>query len=428
MDSHADSPVLGRGATVVRKTGRTVSVRGFSDELGQPISVPVVDGVITYECEYTGKVILLVVRNALHLPSMDNHLIPPFMMRLAGLEVNECAKFMNKRPNISHHSIYFPVEKLRIPLSLIGITSYIPIRATIGNELDELDFLELTPQSNSWDPHSELYRDQEDAMMDYKGDLKVEKAGNHLISAFKDQKEMNTHIVSSVLHRSLDLQLLSDDLSHRRNCSNAKSELCEESVLNISKVETIKVVKNNGSKSDLTPSRLAEVFNISNGLAVKTMNCVTRMCPRNTADISLNRRYTTNDRMLRYSRMLQDLFMDTMFAAKPRHSANNNKEIPGTNGKSVRGFTCVQVFATEFGWTFPVLMVSKKEAHLAVKKVFKKYGVPPTLICDAAREQIWGDTRTLCQHAGADLVCLEKGSHNANRAERAIETLKRNTV
>ena len=137
LDSHADSPVLGKGATVVRNTGRTVSVKGFSDELGQPLLVPVVDGIVTYECEYTGNVVLLMIRNALHLPSMNNHLIPPFMMRLAGLEVNECAKFLVKSPKIHHHSIYFPEDKFRIPLFLAGITSYSPTRPTIGNELDE---------------------------------------------------------------------------------------------------------------------------------------------------------------------------------------------------------------------------------------------------------------------------------------------------
>ena len=62
-----------------------------------------------------------------------------------------------------------------------------------------------------------------------------------------------------------------------------------------------------------------------------------------------------------------------------------------------------------------------------MKKIFKRYGVPPALICDAAREQIYGETRTLCDQAGADLVFLEKGTHNANRAERAIETLKQST-
>ena len=35
LDSHADSPVLGKGAVVVRKTDRTVSVKGFSDEISK---------------------------------------------------------------------------------------------------------------------------------------------------------------------------------------------------------------------------------------------------------------------------------------------------------------------------------------------------------------------------------------------------------
>ena len=39
---------------------------------------------------------------------MDINLIPPFMMRLAGLEVDECPKFLSKEPNEQNHSMYFP--------------------------------------------------------------------------------------------------------------------------------------------------------------------------------------------------------------------------------------------------------------------------------------------------------------------------------
>ena len=51
LDSHADSPVLGSQSVIVRKTGRTVSVKVFADELGRPLVVPVVDGVILHECD-----------------------------------------------------------------------------------------------------------------------------------------------------------------------------------------------------------------------------------------------------------------------------------------------------------------------------------------------------------------------------------------
>ena len=149
LDSYADSPVLGRGAVVVRKTDRTILVKGFSDEIGRPISVPVVDGVIAYECEYTGNTKLLMIRNALHLLSMNNHLIPPFMMRLAGLKVNECAKFLADDLTISHYFIYFPKEDVRIPLQLTGITSYLPTRKSNSEDLNNLEVLELTPQTGT---------------------------------------------------------------------------------------------------------------------------------------------------------------------------------------------------------------------------------------------------------------------------------------
>ena len=436
LDSHADSPVLGKGALIVRETGKRVSVKGFADELGKSLSVPVVDGVVAYDDEYDGSRHLIMIRNALSVPSMSNHLIPPFMMRLAGLEVNECAKFLAKKPSIHHHSILFPDPRYRIPLSLTGITSYIPTRLPKQCELDDLEkdcvpLLEITPQVNHWNPHATVYQDQEDAMLDYKGNLKEPRnERKHVLSSLEQSVE-HTHCVSGVIDRSLDPVLLAEDLVSRRYCSNVESGSFGQSLHNVSCMRTTReqhvyVVKNNGAKSDLTSVRLAEVFGISNSLAVKTMNVATRLCPRNTADITLNRRYSTNDRMLRYSRMLSDCFMDTMFAAKPRTS-KNGKEVKGTNGKSVRGFTCAQVFATEFGWTYPVLLQSKKDIHMAVKKLFKKYGVPPSLIMDAAREQIWGEVRVICQHAGADLVYLEKGTHNANRAERSIETLKQGT-
>ena len=268
LDSHADSPVLGKGAIIVRKTDRTVSVKGFADEIGNPISVPVVDGLVAYDCEYSGETRLLIIRNALHLPSMNNHLIPPFMMRLAGVKVNECAKFLATSPNINHHSIYFPEEMLRIPLQLAGITSYIPTRVPREDEINDLQELELTPQMNVWNPHSSLYREQEDSMLDYKVCLReknLKTKNRHLISSATTYEPK--HAVSCVIDRSTDTVLLADDLIARRHCSNTTPLLLEDKINRISSIRTsrdhmINVVKNNGTKTDLTSERLAEVFDI----------------------------------------------------------------------------------------------------------------------------------------------------------------------
>ena len=47
---------------------------------------------LAYDCERTNQVYLLVWRNVLYIESMDDNLILPFILREAGLIVNERAK------------------------------------------------------------------------------------------------------------------------------------------------------------------------------------------------------------------------------------------------------------------------------------------------------------------------------------------------
>ena len=54
--------------------------------------MPIVDAMLAYDCERTNQVYLLVLRNVLYIESMDDNLIPPFILREAGLTVHERAK------------------------------------------------------------------------------------------------------------------------------------------------------------------------------------------------------------------------------------------------------------------------------------------------------------------------------------------------
>ena len=94
LDSHADSAVVGKNAYVLRRTGKVASVQGFTSELGKPLSVPFVDAIIAHDDHLTGETMLLKIRNALYVESLESDLIPPFVMRLAGIQVNECPKFL----------------------------------------------------------------------------------------------------------------------------------------------------------------------------------------------------------------------------------------------------------------------------------------------------------------------------------------------
>ena len=93
LDSHADSPVVGSEALIIRTHDRKVRVNVFTPVFGST-TVDVVDAAIAYECEFTGKVLIMIIRNVRHLKEMKHNLLSPFIMKLAGLEVNEQTKFM----------------------------------------------------------------------------------------------------------------------------------------------------------------------------------------------------------------------------------------------------------------------------------------------------------------------------------------------
>ena len=180
LDSHADSAVVGSNCYVLRRTGKTANVRGFSSELGKPLSVPFVDALVAYDDPVSGDTILLKIFNALYVKSLDSNLIPPFLLRLAGLEVNDCPKFLSRSPSIKDHSVYARDLDLRIPLQLKNNISYITTRTPVQDELDAMETsdittLHLTPEAPSWNPHNPIYQEQEESMMNASGDIIQQK-------------------------------------------------------------------------------------------------------------------------------------------------------------------------------------------------------------------------------------------------------------
>ena len=81
LDSHANMIVLGTQALVIQDTGHSAEVNAFSDDVGGLSKVPISDAVVEYDCPYTSKTYLLVMHNALQIPSMKHNLIPPFILR-----------------------------------------------------------------------------------------------------------------------------------------------------------------------------------------------------------------------------------------------------------------------------------------------------------------------------------------------------------
>jgi hypothetical protein len=104
---------------------------------------------------------------------MTHNLVPPFLLREAGLIVNETPKIQVVSPDVlSDHSIYFDGAKLRVPLALWGIFSYFPTRQPTLQEVhnDETEVLLISPDGN-WNPHTDVYARNEENMLDHLGNI-----------------------------------------------------------------------------------------------------------------------------------------------------------------------------------------------------------------------------------------------------------------
>ena len=122
LDSHTNILVVGKHAYILSETGRTTDVKAYNPQY-ETMVIPIVDATVQYDCPYNGNNYILVIRNALYVSSMDSHLIPPFIMREAGIVVNDTSKIYTDDLSVMTHCLYFKND-FRIVISLQGMFSY----------------------------------------------------------------------------------------------------------------------------------------------------------------------------------------------------------------------------------------------------------------------------------------------------------------
>ncbi len=135
LDSHANMVVAGFDCTVIATSGHYAKVTPFSSNLPKMDTVGIGDVAIANDT-ISLQTYLLVMRNALLIPTMDHNLIPSFLLRMAGLQVDETPKHQLALPTVDNHSIYDSETKMLIHLKLKGIFSYFPTRALTLDEID----------------------------------------------------------------------------------------------------------------------------------------------------------------------------------------------------------------------------------------------------------------------------------------------------
>ena len=461
LDSHANMVVLGKHSFIFESSGRTCNVSPFAKELGIASNVPIVDGAIAYDCPTTKETYILIVRNALYMPSMDLNLIPPFIMRAGGVQVNEVPKIHCDDPTSNDHCISFKDIDLRIPLQLFGTFSYFHTRKPMTQELHDKDKVFITPDASDWNPHCESFERNERAMLNYEGEMNDPiRRTNEPMQLSPDDSDIfelnsvsadswNSHIDATISSayvaeeheadctENLDKYFakalnLRGEISHTQasigstTVSDSPCELfqrdpfitslddLEKSLSDLVAPEHMDTLMASvgavaGKSNGVSADKLSKLWLITEKLAEGAIDQSTQLCKHN-ADNIMSRQFSTNDRMLRYRRIQSAFFSDTMFATP--------------KAQSTRGNSCCQVFVSDKGFVAVYPMKSQEEFQTALHWFCKQIGVPVSLIVDAHKAQTSSKVKRFCDQVGTTLRILEKGTPWANRAELYIGLLK----
>jgi len=142
----------------MRETMRSVDVTAFLSDLGSVTSVPIVTCAVAYDDPRTFTTVILVFHQSLYFGERLTHnLVCPQQLRMNGIEVNECPRFLESTGGDKSHSIYSPSDDFILPLALDGVISYFATRKPSEHEVRTCPHIVLTCDTPEWDPYSDDY-------------------------------------------------------------------------------------------------------------------------------------------------------------------------------------------------------------------------------------------------------------------------------
>ena len=487
LDSHANMPVVGRNAYIISNTGKTANVNPYNPDY-EPMEIPIVDAALMYNDPFSGHDHVLIIRNALYVESMSNHLIPPFIIREAGIQVHDTPKIHVEDPGTDDHAITVN-DHLRIPLSLSGTFSYFLVRKPTTQELNEAEEVyQITP--DRFDPHNTVYAHNEDRMLDWKGEVHSQTDRKLLLANIPDVDDIANSIASltSVEDNAIDSHLLDNAHETTKHAYNKIPRDCDQVgmvLTNVSPIldatemlrrlevrrEVSSMMSSTGSCIPTSskwiidegqdahqerPSNLGVEY--TDGIEIEEMmeleakgkldlddtfvSATHAHAPSNDINASHLSKiwridHDTAERTLEITTHLARRTTDPKLV---RNYNTNDRMLrykrlntyffmdtffaTSKGGKSSRGHTCCQLFVTDKGYIHVIPMKTKNEVLQAVKQFAKAVGAPDAIVCDASGEQTSEGLKKFLHAIGTTLRLLEEGTPWANKAELYIGLIK----
>jgi len=359
-----------------------VSVSPFIGEYKPLKNIPIACVATAWDNRVDGSTYILIINEALYFGDrMPYSLLCPNQLCHNGIQVDDTPKIFNPASN---HSIRIP-GKLELPLRMRGVISYLPTRRPSKDEFDKCERYELTSACD-WDPHNFTSRST-DEIQDggcFRGSAHVSRVPAEL------SRDLEHRLVQA-LHTSEGA-----DTVHEADVKAHDHEL--------------QVLISNTKQSTISRESLAQKWFIGLEAAGRTLNATTQEGMR-FVEGPIERRLHTSQAHMRFPSLVFTLYSDTLFA----------------NIRSVRGFTCAQIFTDGHGFVRVYPMRSKSEAHHTLMRFIHDVGVPKDLLTDQAPEEMRGEWGQIVKKYRIRQKTTEAHSPWQNCAKAEIRELKKAT-
>jgi hypothetical protein len=124
LDSHADASAVGMEVITLQDFEHPVNVSGYDPKCPMDMALKTVSAGMAYDMPSSGRVVILIVHQAINVPNLPHNLLSPMQMRLNGVVVNETPKFQCASPTNLYHTSTVKGEnvndELIIPLDFRG--------------------------------------------------------------------------------------------------------------------------------------------------------------------------------------------------------------------------------------------------------------------------------------------------------------------
>ena len=425
-------PVVGKHAYIIAETGKKEDVAPFTPDY-KPLMVPLVDATVRYDNPYNRKSYMLVLWNALYVPSMDNNLIPPFMLREMGVTMNDVPKIHKEDPTVDDHAITFMETGFWIPLSLWGIISYfLASKPTHDDLLNPNEVYILSPAT--WNPHSDAYATNEESMLDWEGNMQPKKDCQHCIVL--DDVEDDIGMVASLQitpleQEAIDAHLVEDDkhyegmriLANPRSADNVSSTLGsisntlvdqDLSMYMCEKERDGWIAASIGSTNTLELQYISDSEPEDDETHDDNSTC-------EGDDMSFDLSFDLDSEGAHDK--VEEFFSHAINASRPRGVTPNTYPRYGASHRKMLEELLIPQLKHLYEHrillchTTMALMITCSDTDVEI-------GVPTSIIADMAGEQMSQEVRKFCNDIGTTLWALEEGSPWSNKAERYIGLLK----